>query len=161
MFDVYCDISHGGLPKGDYLGSEPETKGMEWVRPVEAINKAHEARARLNENAQSPTIAYAVTDYPIEDYGSSVVTAQTESFLDRLSAGDSFGRDESDRDENMPFALWVSYPDPHEPREAPREYVDMFPPDEVALPPIRGGEFDEDGGVGHLSDAPYPPKRRG
>ena len=47
VFDVYCDISHGGLPKGDYLGSEPETKGMEWVRPIEAINKAHEARARV------------------------------------------------------------------------------------------------------------------
>ena len=112
---------------------------MEWVRPIEAINKAHEARARLNENAQSPTIAYAVTDYPLEDYGSNVITAQTESYLERVEAGDHFGRDASDRDEERPFALWVSYPDPHEPREAPRQYVDMFPPDEVVLPPTRRG----------------------
>ena len=157
IFDVYCDISHGGLPKGDYLGSEPQTKGMEWVRPVDAINKAHEARSQLYENAQSPTIAYAVTDYPLEDYGSNVITAQTESFLERHRAGDRFARDHSDGDEDRPFALWVSYPDPHEPREAPRQYVDMFPPDEVALPPTRRGEFDEDGGADHLSHAPYPP----
>ncbi len=159
-FDVYSDISHGGLPKGDYVGSQPQTKGMEWVRPIEAINKAHEVRARLNENAQSPTIAYAVTDYPLEDYGSNVVTAQTESFLERQAAGDRFGRDESVGLEDRPFALWVSYPDPHEPREAPRQYVDMFPSDEVALPPMRRGEFDEDGGVKHLDDAPYPPSGR-
>ena len=157
VFDVYCDISHGGLPKGGYLGSEPQTKDMEWVRPIEAINKAHEARTRLNENAQSPTIAYAVTDYPLEDYGSNVVTAQTESFLERQAAGDRFGRHGSSGDGDRPFALWVSYPDPHEPREAPRQYVDMFPPDEIALPPMRRGEFDEDGGVDHLGDAPYPP----
>ena len=157
VFDVYCDISHGGLPKGDYLGSEPQTRGMDWIRPIEAINKAHEARARLNEEAQSPTIAYAVTDYPLEDYGSNVVTAQTESFLERLATGDGFGRNESDDEENRPFALWVSYPDPHEPREAPRQYVDMFPPDEIVLPPMRRGEFDEYGGVVNLSDAPYPP----
>lgn len=157
VFDVYCDISHGGLPKGDYLGSEPETRGMEWVRPVEAINKAHETRARLRENAQSPTIAYAVTDYPLEDYGSSVVTAQTEAFLDRVANGDKFGRDDPEGDKDWPFALWVSYPDPHEPREAPREYVDMFPSDEIVFPPMRRGEFDEDGGINHLDDAPYPP----
>ena len=157
VFDVYCDISHGGLPKGDYLGSAPETKGMEWVRPVEAINKVHETRARLNENAQSPTIAYAVTDYPLEDYGSSVITAQTEEFLDRIADCDLFGRDDPEGDQRWPFALLVSYPDPHEPREAPRQYVDMFPSDEVALPPIRRGEFDEDGGLRHLGDAPYPP----
>lgn len=157
VFDVYCDISHGGLPQGDYLGSEPETKGMEWVRPVEAINKAHETRTRLREHAQSPTIAYAVTDYPLEDYGSNVVTAQTEAFLDRVANGEKFGRDEPEGDKDWPFALWVSYPDPHEPREAPRQYVDMFPSEKIALPPTRRGEFDEDGGVDHLDDAPYPP----
>ena len=157
VFDVYCDISHGGLPKGDYLGAVPETKGMDWVRPVEAINAAHQTRVQLNENAQSPTIAYAITDHPIEDYGSSVITAQTEAFLERMAAGDRFGRVGEAIEDDSPFALWVSYPDPHEPREAPREYVEMFPPDEIVLPPIRQGEFDEDGGAKHLDGAPYPP----
>ena len=150
-------MSHGGLPKGDYLGSEPATKGMEWVRPVESINKAHAGRTQLNANPQSPTIAYAVTDYPIEDYGSNVITAQTEAFLDRIANDGKFGRDRPEDSDDRPFALWVSYPDPHEPREAPRQYVDMFPPDEIVLPPTRRGEFNEDGGVDFLDDGPYPP----
>ncbi len=157
IFGVYCDISHGGLPRGDYLGGIPGNIGMEWVRPVEAINEAHEQRATLQANAQSPTIAYAVTDHPLEDYGSSVVTAQTEAFLDRVASGEGFDGSDEGGVADKPFALWVSYPDPHEPREAPREYVDMFPPDEVVLPPLRRGEFDADGGVAHIDDAPYPP----
>ena len=54
VFDVYCDISHGGLPKGDYVGSEPKTRGMEWVRSVEAINAAHETRARFERERAEP-----------------------------------------------------------------------------------------------------------
>ena len=157
LFDVRCEISHGGLPAGDYAGAVPGTKGMDWVRPVEAINTAHETRTSLNENAQSPTIAYAVTDYPIEDYGSSVITAQTEAFFEGVAAGENFGREVDCDGESRPFALMVSYPDPHEPFEASREYVDLIPPEDVVLPPIRRGEFDEDGGIAYLSDAPYAP----
>ena len=156
LFDVYCEISHAGLPNG-----RAETRGLEWPRPVDAINAAHRERVEMRDNAQSPRIAYAVTDHPIEDYGTSLVTAQTERFLERAAAGIGFGRttspDESTAADAAPFALWVSYPDPHEPREAPRHYADMFPPDEVALPPTRPGEFAPDGGAASLSDAPYPP----
>ncbi len=156
LLDVRCDMSHGGLPQGDYAGGVPGTQGMEWVRPIGAINRAHEARANLRDNGQSPTIAYAVSDFPIEDYGSRVITAQTEAFLDKVAAGESFGRD-GENGEARPFALMVSYPDPHEPYEAPRSCVDKIPPEEVVLPPKRLGEFDEDGGIGQLDAAPYPP----
>ena len=159
VFDVYCDLSHGGLPQGTYLGGIAEVRGMEWVRPIQAINAAHETRVNLQDNAQSPTIAYAVSDHPLEDYGSSVITAQTEAFLDRVAEGERWGRagGDSDDDQQCPFALLVSYPDPHEPREAPRQYCEMFPPDEIKLPPTRRGEFDASGGLEHLGDAPYPP----
>ena len=157
LFDVRCDISHGGLPAGGYAGAVPGTQGMDWVRPVQAINAAHETRTSLNENAQSPTIAYAVTDYPIEDYGSSVITAQTEAFLERVAVGENFSREDDCEGESRPFALMVSYPDPHEPFEAPREYVDLISPEDVVLPLIRLGEFDDDGGITRLADAPYEP----
>ena len=153
LFDVLCEISHGGLPNG-----RAENRGMDWQRPVDAINAAHSARVNLRDNAQSPRIAYAVTDHPIEDYGTAVVTSQTEAFLERAQSGDTFGRvtpDTGRDDSPAPFALWVSYPDPHEPREAPRLYADMFPPDEVVLPPTRVGEFDADGGASVVGDAPY------
>ena len=157
LFDVRCEISHGGLPVGDYAGAVPGTKGMDWVRPVDAINAAHETRANLNQNRQSPRIAYAISDHPIEDYGSNVITAQTESFLERVTAGDSFGREVEGEETDRPFALVVSYPDPHEPFEAPRQYVDMFTPEDVVLPPTRRGEFDDDGGVSDLDGSPYAP----
>ena len=155
LFDVRCEISHAGLADG-----RADNQGMDWPRPVDAINEAHRERAELRSNAQSPRIAYAVTDHPIEDYGTSLVTAQTTGFLERVVAGDEFGRSERGairRDGYDPFALWVSYPDPHEPREAPRWYADMFPPDDVVLPPIRTGEFDPDGGLQSTDEAPYPP----
>ncbi len=156
LFDVRCEMGHGGLPQGDYAGGVPGTQGMDWVRPIEAIDAAHEDRARLNENRQSPTIAYAVTDHPIEDYGSSVITAQTEAFLERIASGDTFGRG----DEGRPFALMVSYPDPHEPYEAPKSYVDLCPPEDVFLPPIRRNEFEDDGCDAGLEDVPYKPNGR-
>jgi arylsulfatase A-like enzyme len=31
----------------------------------------------------------------------------------------------------QPFALWVSFPEPHNPYQVPRPYFDMFPPDSV------------------------------
>ena len=34
---------------------------------------------------------------------------------------------------SQPFALWVSFPEPHNPYEVPKPYFDMFPPD--AVPP--------------------------
>lgn len=37
------------------------------------------------------------------------------------------------RDE--PFLLWLSYPDPHHPFQAPEPYASMYPPAEVPLPP--------------------------
>ncbi len=36
---------------------------------------------------------------------------------------------------DQPFALWVSFPEPHNPYQVPKPYFDMFPPEEV---PLRG-----------------------
>jgi len=119
LFDTWCEIGHGGLPAGE------ETKGMAWVRPVAAIDAAHATRRAMPN--QSPQFGYAVTDYPLEDYSTGLVTAQTVAYL------------EQPREE--PFALWVSYPDPHAPWEVPRRYADQFPPDLLALPARRDDEF--------------------
>jgi arylsulfatase A-like enzyme len=58
-----------------------------------------------------------------------LITGQTVRFL------------EQHRDE--PFALWISYPDPHEPWVAPAHYAARFPPEKVALPPRQADEFAE------------------
>lgn len=135
LFDVRCEISHAGLPKGGYAGENSGNTGMEWTVPEERINEGHAARVTLREHAQSPRIAYAVTDHDESQYGSSVIAEQTESFLDRYAAGDW------QENQARPFALWTSFPDPHEPFEVPRRYADMFPLEDVKVPPQRADEY--------------------
>jgi arylsulfatase len=142
LFDVRCEISHGGLPQGTYVGENVGNTGMEWVVSESDINAAHEARVTLRENAQSPRIAYRVSDTPEEHFGTAVIATQTERFLDRYSRGEyPVDGSEQGNSDPAPFALWVSFPDPHEPFEAPRRYVDMFPPEDVVFPPQRGDEY--------------------
>jgi arylsulfatase A-like enzyme len=100
---------------------------MDWVRPIEGIRAAHELRRRMLP--QNPRFAYATSDFPLEDYSTGLIAAQTVHFL------------EGHRDD--PFALWVSFPDPHEPWVAPERYAGMFPPEKIDLPPWDDHEFDE------------------
>lgn len=147
LIDVRCEISHGGLPLqgifSDYKGEIPGTSGMDWVVPETDINIGHEDRKTLRDNAQSPRIAYKVSDNPEENFGTSIIAAQTEEYLERYSQG-ALGADSSGSGSGYgrdPFALWVSFPDPHEPYEVPRRYADMFPPEDVAMPPQRTDEY--------------------
>ncbi|MEZ4860865.1 MAG: sulfatase-like hydrolase/transferase [Caldilineaceae bacterium] len=119
LFDVYCEISHGGLP------ADPTTKGMAWFRPLEGIHAAHELRRTMTP--QNPRFAYATSNFPLEDYSTGLVAGQTVRFL------------EQQRQE--PFALWVSFPDPHEPWVCPEQYAALFPSEKIELPPWREDEF--------------------
>jgi len=119
LFDTWCEITHGGVPKG------AQTRGMDWFRPVEAIHAGHSVRRAMP--TRSPRFSYATSDFPLEDYSTGLVAGQTVRFL------------EAHRDE--PFALWVSFPDPHTPYECPERYASMFPPERIELPPWREGEF--------------------
>jgi arylsulfatase A-like enzyme len=121
LFDTWCEISHGGLPQ------DPTTKGMDWFRPLEGIRAAHALRRSMTP--QTPRFGYATSDYPLEDYSTGLIAGQTARFLEKHR--------------NEPFALWVSFPDPHEPWVAPERYAAMFPPDKIELPPWRDDEFDE------------------
>jgi len=119
LFDVWCEMSHGGLSK------EPP-RGMAWWRPAEGVRAAHALRRSMTP--QNPRFGYAVSDTPLEDCSTGLIAGQTVRFL------------EEHRDE--PFALWVSFPDPHEPWVAPERYAALFPPERIELPPWREGEFD-------------------
>jgi arylsulfatase A-like enzyme len=142
LFDVRCEISHQGLPKGTYAGENVGNTGMEWVVSTSDIDAAHQPRVTLRENAQSPRIAYRVSDTPEEHFGTAVIATQTEEFLEKYSRGEYPQTPRRRGDSELaPFALWVSFPDPHEPFEAPRRYVDMFPPADVVMPPQRTDEY--------------------
>ncbi len=120
LFDTWNEIDHLGIAAGAHHAGQP------WSRSVTAINAAHAVRGDMPR--QSDSVSYAITDFPLEHYGSSVVAEQTIGLL----------RAQRDR----PFALWVSFPDPHSPIEAPRSYVTRFAWDRVPLPPRRADEMD-------------------
>lgn len=129
LFDVWCEISHYGFEYG------AGTKGMEWWHPPEAVDDNHKIRRsmkdpnRSNKNiVHAETASYAVTDFPEHTYGTGLVTGQAVRFLEE-NAGEK-------------FALWVSYPDPHTPYEAPRRLYEAVR-DKVRLWPSRADEFDD------------------
>lgn len=113
-FDVWCEINHKG-----FIDTFP-VRGMPWFRPIEAVKKAH--TTRKNMPTINPVFSYAFTDYPLQDYSTGLITGQTVRFIEQYK--------------EEPFVLWVSYPDPHAPYEAPRSYADQFDLDSLELPPI-------------------------
>ena len=63
-------------------------------------------------------------EYIVEEHTSTLYANQAISFLDEWEAGD--GR---------PFLMYVAFNAPHDPRQAPQEFVDMYPLDSIELPP--------------------------
>ena len=135
--DVLCELPHLGPPK---LGIVGPTRGMDWVVDEETIRASNATRVNMPE--QSPTISYAISDHDLEGYSTNAITIQSEAFIERAVSGDKFNGSGVNADEVAPFALFVSYPDPHHPLEIHRKYADMVPPGSVKLPPQRDGEFD-------------------
>ena len=81
---------------------------------------------------------------------SEVVANETMGFLDRASGSEN------------PFFMYVAFNAPHDPRQSPKEYVDMYPLEHVALPENFLPEYpykDEIGCAATLRDerlAPFP-----
>jgi arylsulfatase A-like enzyme len=66
--------------------------------------------------------------YPPEALGTALITDQAIQFVERY------------RDE--PFFLWYSIADPHTPLQTASPYAEMYPPEEVDLPPLLDGEIE-------------------
>jgi arylsulfatase A-like enzyme len=130
-FDVLCEISHWGIEK------HSECRGLDWWRSQEAITAGHRIRDHMGVPdgwhdargmpVHQRTFAYAHSDLPLEDYSTELVSRQAVRYVET-------------RDER-PFLLWLSYPDPHAPWEAPQSYVDQIFAEGLELPPIDREEF--------------------
>ena len=118
LFDVWCEITHRGFE------DRFPVKGMQWFRPEGKIEEAHSVRQNMPK--VNPVFSYAFTEFPLEDYSTGLITGQTVRFL------------EANRD--RPFALWVSYPDPHMPYEAPVSYASQFNAESLRIPEWRENE---------------------
>ena len=118
LFDVWNSIGHGNR--------ETElTRGMPWYRPADGRIRVQDRITQMKP--QNHRASYAVSDLPLEDHSSGLIAGQTVRYLENHR--------------NEPFALWVSFPDPHEPWMVPEKYASLFPPESIDLPPWRQGEF--------------------
>ena len=62
-----------------------------------------------------------------------------------------------------PFFMYVAFHAPHDPRQSPKEFVDMYPPDQIKIPPNYLPEHPFDQGDHKLRDevlAPFPRTKR-
>jgi arylsulfatase A-like enzyme len=60
---------------------------------------------------------------------------------------------------NQPFFMYLGFNSPHDPRQSPKEFVDMFPRDKIEIPPNFVPEFPFDNGFLRGRDeqlAPFP-----
>jgi arylsulfatase A-like enzyme len=63
---------------------------------------------------------------------------------------------------NQPFLMYLGFNEPHDPRQSPKEFVDMFPRDKMEIPPNYLPEFPFDNGDLRGRDeqlAPWPRTR--
>jgi arylsulfatase A-like enzyme len=66
------------------------------------------------------------------------------------------------RGDTVPFFLYVGFNSPHDPRQAPKEYVDLYPPEHIRIPPnyLPDHPFDQgDRDVRDETLAPFPRTR--
>jgi arylsulfatase A-like enzyme len=63
------------------------------------------------------------------------------------------------KDTDKPFFMYVAFNAPHDPRQAPRKFVEMYPPEKIAIPENYLPEHPFDNGAIKIRDealAPYP-----
>lgn len=115
LFDVWCELGHEGLKP------ERPARGMDWVQAEADIALGHAPRSAMPR--QGAAVSFAVSDVDSAFASSGVVAAQAVAYVEQQAHAD------------RPFALWLSFPDPHTPYEVPRAYAALIPPASVALPP--------------------------
>jgi arylsulfatase A-like enzyme len=65
----------------------------------------------------------------------------------------------NDRDQDRPFLAYVPFTSPHDPRHAPKQFQDLYPPEDIELPPNFASEHPFDNGEMIVRDeqlAPVP-----
>lgn len=87
-------------------------------------------------------------DYTVNQHTSELYTDKAIQFLQNDARLDS-----------RPFFMYVAFNAPHDPRQSPKEFVDMYPPQEIQIPDNYMAEHPFDQGEHKVRDemlAPFP-----
>ena len=87
---------------------------MDWGVDEDLIDKANLNRLEMAKTKN--TICFSSSENDESLFSTSLITERSLKFLEKFKKGDF-------SEEKKPFALWVSFPDPHEPYEAPKRYT--------------------------------------
>jgi len=109
----------------------------------------------MSDHYKVPVMDFDPTGkYPTDKRYSVDGTHSSELFSDA-----AIGFLESIRGDDTPFFMYVSYTAPHDPREMPKEYLDMYDPDSLPIPENFLAEHPFDNGELKVRDeklAPWP-----
>jgi len=98
--------------KVDFWREYDDLRGWQPPNPPKEIVEFDNWRRRLNF-----AVSLVPTPFPLETQFPYRIVSSAMEFLDRCG--------------EQPFLLEVSFPEPHDPEQAPKPYWDMFPPDQV------------------------------
>ncbi|WP_109831108.1 sulfatase-like hydrolase/transferase [Reichenbachiella versicolor] len=86
-------------------------------------------------------------------------TEKTGPHVSEVLAGEASTFISNYENKKQPFFMYLAFPTPHDPRQAPQKYKDMYPENEIALPPSHMQVHPFDNGHMYLRDeklAPWP-----
>ena len=100
---------------------------------------------------------------PVHDFDPSGQYSKQNQTIGKVFSSNLFSDEaikflENDIDDD-PFLLYVSYTAPHDPRMAPKEYADMYPPEKIPVPKNFMPQHPFDNGEMNVRDemlAPFP-----
>lgn len=120
LFDTWLELNHAGVSPDD------RRKG-EWVCDTSPLERMHR-EAAVELRGPDRHLKSFTPDCAPEAHTTGLIGAQARAFVEERA-----------RD---PFALWLSFPAPHEPYVVPRQYFERIDPSAIQLPPFEPGELD-------------------
>ncbi|MDN5204569.1 sulfatase-like hydrolase/transferase [Fulvivirgaceae bacterium BMA10] len=146
------------IGKGMYETIHPEHKREPGYGRPTAENNSWNAWDPIFTGHWSPKVKDIVYDengvkragpeYRIEQHSSELYADNAIDFLQNKA-----------RDSENPFFMYVAFNAPHDPRQSPKQYVDMYPPQDIEVPKNYMPEHPFDQGDHKLRDeilAPFP-----
>ena len=146
------------IGKGMYETMHPELKWKPGYGRPTAENNSWDPTDPLYTGHWKPKVKDIVNDengnraigpnYVVEQHTSELYADNAVSFLRNKVT-----------DTDNPFFMYVAFNAPHDPRQSPKEFVDMYPPDEIIVPKNFVPEHPFDQGDHKLRDenlAPFP-----
>ena len=137
------------LPRALSNGGYKTFHTGKWHNGKKAFTAAFNAGSKIFFGGMNDQYAVPTHEFNIAgNYADSLITIST-SHSSELYANAAINFIENVKEDTAPFFMYVAFQAPHDPREMPQKYLDMYPSDQVKIPenfmprhPFDNGELD-------------------